>query len=297
MSMRSVILSIVSILAASFGVSGQANSWEGIIPLVSTRDQVEKILGKPVDRTYFYGSVYKNDKGRFTVRYALKSCDEGWNVPIDTVLAIEIPPPEGQVNKSAKELDLDESRYFISGDDAFFGTWTDPVRGVQLYFRNMNQSLLWIKYIPTQADNARRCDGFPPFAPEAQYYLYEEMLFNNPKAGKDGGMDSLVALGLFNIVYRAKESKGKYKGYVLVYFDDKLPFKTYKKRLDQFRTYAKRMMTREGQEVEIIEGGINYRNKAEFYLLHSDRKPPAPTPSLPSPQFMKSKSRAVSPKK
>ncbi|HUR96665.1 MAG TPA: hypothetical protein VMZ26_01230, partial [Pyrinomonadaceae bacterium] len=190
-----------------------------------------------------------------------------------------------QANKSAKELNLDQSKFFVSGDDAVFGTWTDPVAGVQRYFRNMDQALLSITYIPKRLDNARRCKGFPPFVPEAQYYAYEREPFNDPKVGKDGGMNSLVA-SLVNLVFQAKESKGKYRPYVLVYFDKHLPYKTYKSRLRQFRIYADRMAKRIGQTIEIIEGGINYQNGAEFYLLPPDWKPPAPAPSLPSPPFM-----------
>lgn len=283
--MQVAFLTILASFVFLESVYSQVNSWQGVIPLASTRTQVEKILGTPVAGTYYGESDYKTEKNRFTVTYSLKPCDAGWNVPVDTVLSIEIPPPDGQANKSAEELKLDQSKFFVSGDDAFYGTWTDPEAGVQRYFMNMTESLLWIKYIPKRADNTRRCDGFPPFVPEAQYYPFETRYFNNPKAGKDAGMDYLVAGSLFNIVYQAKQAKGKYKPYVLVYFDNKLPYKKYKARLQQFRLYAERMMKREGQQVEIIEAGINHQNEAEFYLLPSDWKPPAPTPSFPSPPF------------
>lgn len=281
------LLTLVAIIAVFQSVHGQVNNWQGITPLLSTRTQVEKLLGKPVEGTYYGESDYTTEKGRYTVTYSLKTCDAGWNVYVDTVLSIKIPPTDGQADKSAKDLGLDESRFFVSGDDAFFGTWTDPDAGVQLYFRNMTESLLWIKYIPRRADNTRRCKGFPPFVPEAQYYPFETRPFNDPKAGKDGGMDNLVAGSLVNLIYQAKESKGKYKPYVLVYFDKKLPYKTYQKRLRQFRLFAGRMVKRVGQPVEIIESGVKSQNEAQFYLLPSDWKPPAPTPTLPSPQFMR----------
>jgi len=212
----------------------------------------------------------------------LKTCDAGLDVPIDTVLSIEIPPPDGQVNKSAEELKLDQSKFFVYGDDAYYGTWTDPKSGIQRYFGLMNQTLIWIKYIPTRADNSRRCNGFPPFVPEAYYGALEARSFNNPKA--DEGMDDLVD-SLFNVIYRASKSKGKYKPYVLVYFDEKLPYKVYQKRLRQFRLYADRIVKRAGQPVEIIEAGLNDRSRAVFYILPAEWKPPSPAPSLPSPQF------------
>ncbi|MEQ1605273.1 MAG: hypothetical protein ABL999_10440 [Pyrinomonadaceae bacterium] len=284
--MRRNVLTILIYALLAQGLSAQANIWHNITPLKSNRADVERLLGAGKERTY-YGEVdYESEKKRITVNYAQKLCYRGWNVPKDTVISVAFWPSDSDANKSAKELNLVESKYFISGDDAFYGTWTDPEAGVQYYFMNMSQQLQRIKYIPTRKDNAQRCDGFPAYVPEAQYYPYESRLFYNPKAGKDGGMDYLVAGSLFNIVYQATESKGKYIPYVLVYFDDKLPYKPYQRRLAQFRLYANRMTTKmKYEKVQIIEGGMNQRNEVEFYLLPKEWRPPAPAPALPSPQF------------
>lgn len=270
------------------GIHAQTNSWNGITLLKSTRVEVERQLGVGKGGTY-YGEVdYEKEKKRVTVTYAQRLCDRGWNVPKDTVISIASWPPDSQANKSAREVKLEESKFFVSGDDAFYGTWTDPVAGVQYYFMNMSQQLLRVTHIPLRADNDKRCDGFPPYVPEAQYYAYDSGPFFNPTAGKDGGMDHLVAGSLLNIAYQATESKGKYVPYVVVYFDDKMSFPAYKKRLARFRLYANRMTERSKlAKVTIIEGGMNPRNEIEFYVLPKEWKPPAPAPMLSSPQFMK----------
>ncbi|MGB4987742.1 MAG: hypothetical protein WBO10_00775 [Pyrinomonadaceae bacterium] len=284
--MRRNFLTISTFIFIAQGVYAQANIWNGISPLKTSRVDVEKLLGAGKEGTY-YGEVdYEKEKKRISVNYAKERCDRGWNVEKDTVISIAFWPPDEDANKSAKELKLIESKYFISGDDAFYGTWTDPEAGVQYYFMNMSQNLLRVTYIPARKDNTFRCNGFPPSVPEAQYYPYETRLFYNPKEGKDGGMDYLIAGSLYGIAYKAKESKGKYVPYVLVYFDDKLPYRTYRKRLAQFRLYANRLTTKTKLgRVQIIEGGMNPTNEAEFYLLPKERKPPAPSPMLQSPQF------------
>lgn len=288
--MRIYLLTIfVSVLFVQ-AVNAQVNGLDVIVPLKSTRSDVERMLGVGKKGIY-YGEVdYEKDKKRFTVTYSQKHCDRGWDVPKDTVISIASWPPDSQANKSAEELKLGKDKFFISGDDAFYGTWTDPVAGVQYYFMNMSQQLLRVTHIPLRSDNDKRCDGFPPYVPEAQYYAYGSSPFFNPKEGKDGGMDWLVAGNLVNVAYQATQSKGNYIPYAVVYFDDKLSYRANRKRLAQFRLYAGRITSRMKYEsVRIIEGGMNPTNEVEFYVLPKDWKPPAPSPMLPSPQFTRKK--------
>ena len=60
-------------------------AWSTLIPLKSTRSEVEKILGKP-DQTFDSYALYRNGDGLFSVWYSLGGCGhkiEGlqWNVP------------------------------------------------------------------------------------------------------------------------------------------------------------------------------------------------------------------------
>lgn len=270
-------------------VRAQENSWNGIVPLKSKRTDVERLLGEGKKGLYYREFDYEKDSQKVTIIYAQKPCDMGWNVPKDTVISIASPPTKIENGKSAKELNLVEANYFVSADDAQYGTWTEPERGIQYRFINTSQNLLEVRYIPSRKDNATRCDGFPPYTPEAQYPAYDSTLFYNPNAGKDGGMEFLIqGAPLLNVLYSAKASEGKYIPYVVVYFDNALSFTDYKKRLARFKLLADRITTRMGfAKVRIIEGGMSEKNRAVFYVLPKEWKPPSLMPDLRSPQFTK----------
>lgn len=71
-------------------------SWRKLIPLKSTRSEVEKILGKP-EQSYDSYALYRNENGRFSVWYSLGGCEhkiEGrqWDVPkgLMTSLSVDV---------------------------------------------------------------------------------------------------------------------------------------------------------------------------------------------------------------
>lgn len=68
-------LVIVLILLMNLSVLGQAKMWCDLIPLESTRSEVEKLLGKPVSHFETYG-LYKNKFGKFSVWFSHGGCSD-----------------------------------------------------------------------------------------------------------------------------------------------------------------------------------------------------------------------------
>ncbi|HYV12680.1 MAG TPA: hypothetical protein VE980_17395 [Pyrinomonadaceae bacterium] len=87
------------------------NAWRGLVPLQSTRTDVEKLLGKPVSSR---GSivVYKTDEGEVAVVFSAGKCDlsssESWNVPASVVITIELRPKRRVL---IQDLHLDPNKY------------------------------------------------------------------------------------------------------------------------------------------------------------------------------------------
>jgi hypothetical protein len=78
----------------------QTDGWRGVVPLRSTRKDVERLIGPTYDAT---GSFYKTDQENVSVRYSDGPCvgSTGWKVPLDTVLDITITPqPYGKTRLS-----------------------------------------------------------------------------------------------------------------------------------------------------------------------------------------------------
>jgi hypothetical protein len=87
----------------------QTDGWRGVVPLHSTRKDVERLIGPAYDASK---SFYKTDRENISVRYSEGPCvgGTGWKVPLDTVLDITITPqPYGKIRLS--DLDIDRNKF------------------------------------------------------------------------------------------------------------------------------------------------------------------------------------------
>lgn len=99
-TMKRKALFIIQLLALSAVVYGQnlQNSWHGISPIHSSREDVERKFGKPIKtrRGIYYQSFYDFSDARITVTYSTGPCDSEtgseWNLSKDTVTNIHVVP-------------------------------------------------------------------------------------------------------------------------------------------------------------------------------------------------------------
>jgi len=106
--MKLIISVVIISLFLSVASAQSSAGWKGIIPFHSTKQDVEKLLGKPTvsDITY-------NVNGqRVTFIYSPGPCTRGqllgWNVPFDTVLTIIVAPAE---SVKYEDLQMDKSGF------------------------------------------------------------------------------------------------------------------------------------------------------------------------------------------
>jgi hypothetical protein len=97
---------------------GQNNIWNGIVPLKSTRADVEKILGKPItDIKDKSADEYKTKNERVFVQYSMGTCDtqpnNGWNIPKGKVLLISIYP---NLKPKFAEFKFDKTKFEVLPD-------------------------------------------------------------------------------------------------------------------------------------------------------------------------------------
>src|SRR5580765_6270655 len=88
-SISALVLFLVGLPLSSM----QNKGWQGIIPLHSTRTDVERLLGPP--KTGGSVSIYGTRTGLVEIDYASAPCKGrvlGWNVSTDTVLEISVAP-------------------------------------------------------------------------------------------------------------------------------------------------------------------------------------------------------------
>jgi hypothetical protein len=107
-----ILIKLVICCSLTFGLATAclAKEWRGIVPLRSTRADVERLLGTPTQRL---GDVYYYRlRQELAVIWFLKAspamvCRRGWHASPDTVTAIGVIP---WANRALRPQDLQASR-------------------------------------------------------------------------------------------------------------------------------------------------------------------------------------------
>lgn len=136
-------------------------NWKGLIPLKSSRSDVEKILGKP-RRSAPGPDIYENETERVDVRYARDRCESwsgGWNVPANTVLLIEVRPTKTLL---LEDLSFDKSKYVARrwSHPSDWITYHNELEGISLEATDLGKNteiVRVIRYSPKSSDQTLKC--------------------------------------------------------------------------------------------------------------------------------------------
>ena len=137
------------------------NAWRGLLPLKSSRAEVERLLGSS---TGSVGDIYlyetKDEKVR--VVYSQGSCEpslEGqWKVPADTLLSITVFP-QSKVLVNSLRLDM---TVYKRGQEMHPENWVwyvSPENGVMVHAiqKNTGEEVMSTTYRPATKDEHLRC--------------------------------------------------------------------------------------------------------------------------------------------
>jgi hypothetical protein len=140
----------------------QSNSWRGIRPLHSTRDDVERALGKPQTQLITQAYVYSTSEEKIEVLYSEGPCAVSssgkWNVPVDTVLQFTVYP---QRTLPLDDLELDKTKYGKAPDpnipNYFF--WVNRAEGIMIQTQKQDgyEQVISIEYSRSSDDMKLRC--------------------------------------------------------------------------------------------------------------------------------------------
>ena len=157
MVMRVTLLLCCALVAAlPVLTSAQSPGWRGITPLRSTRADVERLLGEGWDKNGYYlkdGNVF--------FHYTSGTCENGgsgnWNVPPNTVLSVTVYL-KGQPKLS--DLAIDVSNYEKHPNIGSLVDYVNRQEGILLEVNDKDGRVQGIYYLPTEADEGRRCPGY-----------------------------------------------------------------------------------------------------------------------------------------
>ena len=221
-----------------------AKEWRGIVPLESTRADVERLLG--VQQSSKWASYYNLSREIVVFHFQSQSCDGdmfglGWNVPAGTVVGIGIIP-KGEHRKEEYSLPSNSS---VQDSGGGFIYYSDNAAGVSIEtYKNL---VTLVDYYPgASQDNLRspqiqECcfDFFPKFDE------YQQLSFSDEKARLD------------NFLINMKERFGR--GTIEVVGPTKRDRQNRMKLAERAKKYLVNQQGLEVERVLLVDGGFRDR--------------------------------------
>jgi hypothetical protein len=157
MTMRIVLPLILLIGAIQSPNNSQGSGWRGIVPLHSTRNEVDKLLGPPSE-IRSSSAVYHTNNETVTMFYSngapCGTKSSSWRVQRDTVIAIDVTPRR---SLPLTQFHLDEAKYRkkSGGDRPEDIYYVNEEKGEVL--RVFKGEVLDLHYGPTSRDTHLQC--------------------------------------------------------------------------------------------------------------------------------------------
>jgi hypothetical protein len=262
---------IIVCLILIFAEDTLGKEWRGIIPLHSTRADVERVLGPPREPG---GSSYPTENGNVSIDYSLRSCEEGerWNVPRDVVLSITIYP---RTNPTFASLQLDESKFRRVVDTHIEGSiyYINDEQGIHI--TTLEGVVHSITYEPAASDNHLLCPGVSPPSIEDEEGTahprpldeYGDLPFEDEKVRLDN-----LAIEL--------QLNPELKGYIIVYAGRRSTAGVVQERAGRAKNYLVNERGVAAQRIVTIDGGYREDLTVTLYVWPRNLSAPIATPTL-----------------
>lgn len=139
----------------------QTNVWNGIVPLKSTKEDVEKILGKPtLDSIAQAAAEYRTKDGKVFVLYSTGPCkvkpSNGWKIPKQTVISISFYPVD---RPQFTDLQIDMQKFERHSDPEILHLidYTNKTEGINLTIDESDGSVTRFSYFPESKYDYLKC--------------------------------------------------------------------------------------------------------------------------------------------
>ena len=259
---------ICAILFVLFGcfTGARATGWRGIVPLHSSRSDVERLLGAPTGACKCF---YEAGSESIKVEYAKAPCvgyPSGWNVSQDTILRIDV---RSVVPRKFSDLALTLDSFYKAADDTLTRYYSNRVEGIE-YAVSGQGIVNSVSYIPSSNDAHLRCPCFPAIDESAQRSTYFDQFALK-------AIDDTLAR-LDNYIIRLQQDD-RWTGYMVLYQGRRVS----KNRMATYRRAIMRHVISKRavpvSRIKLIDGGYRTDSEIELFLLTAELSPPEPRAS------------------
>jgi hypothetical protein len=270
--MKRIVLSFL--LLSTGAVSSQAKEWRGIIPLHSTRADVERLLGPPTtDRADT--AFYESEAERVSIDFSKGPCNveySSWNVPRDTVISIWVTPMNGL---NAADLNLSQKNYIKTQDKHISEIvyYRDEQEGIE-YSVNVDTGRVGlIKYLPSAVDEPLRC-------PEPRNRLRETVKFAQYSNISFAAEKKILDKFAQELIRYSSINYASARGYILAYDGKQRSVPDATSRAQRAKEYLVKKHHIDADRIETQSGGYRQRLTIELYLVPPGGSVPRSEPAI-----------------
>ncbi len=279
--MRRLLLCALLVLVYASSVA--AKDWRGILPMHSTRADVEALLGQPPppppDRSYTLHPgryIYYLDEGEvYVVFYDAKFLDrECPGVAPGTVLMIQITPKEPM---PLSNLNLDEKRFTkfapsLNNDPGYEGL-IDKKEG--LVIRTLKGKVEQLVYLAAESDQAQ-CSGYYENPEDFVQIFVCGLVTPFDRYGNIRFADEKARLDNFAIQLTNEENAS---GHIIVYAGRKATVAEAQVRANRARDYLISVRKIRPDRIKAVDGGYREDLSVQLYIVPADAEPPPLMPT------------------
>lgn len=266
---------ISAILIFGISASSQAQGWRGIRPLYSTRKDVERLIGPPMQPN---GAIYDLKGERVNIAYADARCAKGWpygwNVPAGTVTAITIYP---QPRPKLAELPIDISRSKKYIDPSGVIHYNNNDDGVSVAVDPNEYEVKVIEYYPAASDAHLRC---PEAAERERQVANGEAEVRNPDAFYTDTSLENTHVHLDYVADQLQKTTSDSTVYIIAYAGQRARADEAQIRAKEAKDYLIRKSGIGPQRIITIDGGHRDPAGVDLYITTRGQPKPLPTPNL-----------------
>ena len=267
--------------------NSQVKGWHGMVPLQSTRQDVERLIGHP---TTPGGSSYQTSSESVYVQYSDGPCEKGWpfgwNVARDTVVMISVSPKRKVL---LADLNLNETKYQKWHESHLSNVihYTNHEEGIDIQADEGRGIVIGIAYTPTAADSHLKCPEASRRSSSGRTQADSFFKFDSygdiPFSYESERLDNFAA---------EMQRQPDAKGYIIAYAGIIAHAGDAKFRAECAKRYVIKKHHIKAEGISAIDGG--YREAREVELYVEPREGPVP---LAAPSVRPSKIRIIGQKK
>jgi|ERR1041385_7893212 hypothetical protein len=257
--------------------SAYAKGWRGIVPLHSTRTDVERLLGSPTESMDTFSVRYKMKDESVEIRYSKGlPCGIGekysqWQVPENTVLSVFVTL---LTPITPSQMGIDETKYKKKSgghrpEDVYYISEKDgeSVRVFQGEVQDIN-------YYPSLADASVACPG-------VKIASEQECEGLAPARFKSYGLEQLQfeKLLLDNFALTLLDDKTR-TGYIIVYAGKRARVGEANAWTQRIRKYLITVRHIAGEHLKVFDGGYRETAEVDLFIVNDGQCAPVPSPSV-----------------